>query len=306
MQVKKSKFSAIWIAFPLAALLAFIYKIAMDGTEIKASIANFNLFSTYIFMIILEFAFKYKHHVTQKAFLLRDIVSTLVHTFVTGRVTSFIFIPAVAVMVNSAFGRGLVFVTPQDAGPLWLQVIAALLLFSLMRYTVHYLQHRIGFLWQLHSYHHSVTDIHTSNTLVSHPLDYALRNILPPVALAVVGFEPYAVLLGAGIVGTFSVFSHCGAGLHAGWLNHIFVTPELHRWHHSVKVPEGYGHAVNYGVGFILWDRLFGTYYLPMKDGVPLQPERLGHPEGVADEKNYLKIFFLTRFWPKFMKPKES
>lgn len=287
----------------MAALLVYIYKIYMDGTEIKSTIPSFNLFSTYIVMIILEFVFKYKNHVSQKAFLLRDILSTLVHTFFTGRVGSIFFIPAVAVTVNNLFGRGLVFAAPQDAGPLWLQIIAALLLYSLLRYTVHYFQHRIDFLWELHSYHHSVTDLCTANTLVSHPLDYAMRNVLPPVILAAVGFDPYAVLLGAGLVGTFSVFSHCGAGLHAGWLNYIFVTPELHRWHHSVVVPEGHRFSVNYGVGFILWDRIFGTYYLPMKDGVPVQPERLGHPSGYEDEKNYLKIFFLTRYWPDFMKP---
>ena len=33
-----------------------------------------------------------------------------------------------------------------------------------------------------------------------------------------------------------------------GLLNYLFVTPEVHRWHHSAKVPEGYGYSCNYGV----------------------------------------------------------
>ena len=100
--------------------------------------------------------------------------------------------------------------------------------------------------------------------------------------------------------------SHCGAGLHATWLNRIFVTPEVHRWHHSTKVPEGHRYSVNYGVGLVLWDQLLGTYYLPMKDGVPVQPDKLGHPEGVADEPNYFKLLFLTRYWPKLSKTARS
>jgi hypothetical protein len=41
----------------------------------------------------------------------------LIHTFFTGKVGSFFFIPAVAVTINSVFGRGLVFASPADAGP---------------------------------------------------------------------------------------------------------------------------------------------------------------------------------------------
>jgi hypothetical protein len=39
-----------------------------------------------------------------------------------------------------------------------------------------------------------------------------------------------------------------------------------------------------------------------MKDGVPVQPDRLGHPDGVADEPNYFKLLFLTRYLPKSSK----
>jgi hypothetical protein len=68
------------------------------------------------------------------------------------------------------------------------------------------------------------------------------------------------------------------------------VTPEVHRWHHTAEVPQGYGYSVNYGVEFAFWDLVFGTYYLPQKDGQRLQPARIGHPSGLPDEGNYLKI----------------
>jgi len=225
-----------------------------------------------------------------------------VNLVVTTTVMRALFVPLVLFLPEILFGRSLFFASAEQLGPLWLQLILVTFFYSFMKYWVHRTQHKVQFLWELHSYHHSVTDLKASNTFVSHPLDYSLRNVLPPVVLGVVGFDPVAILFGAGLLGTTGTLSHCGAGLHAGWLNKVFVTPELHRWHHSAKVPEGHRYSVNYGVGFILWDRLFGTYYLPVKDGVPVQPDKLGHPGGYKDEKNYLKLFFLTKYLPQFVR----
>ena len=111
-----------------------------------------------------------------------------------------------------------------------------------------------------------------------------------------------AIVFGLGLLRLTAIFSHCGAGLHAGWLNYIFVTPEILRWHHSAEVPNGHKRSVNYSAGIILWDQIFSTYYLPTEDGIPAQPERLGHPDGIRDEGNYFKLFFLTRYLPEFLK----
>ena len=257
-------------------------------------------------MMLLEQLFRYRRKVSQLTVRWRDLASTLMNVLVTGTVMRAIFVPLVIFIPEILFGRTLFFGTAEQLGPFWLQLILVMLLYSFLRYSVHRLQHKIPFLWELHSYHHSVTDLQASNTFVSHPIDYSLRNVLPPVILGAVGFDPVAVVFGAGLLATTSTFSHCGAGLHAGWMNQIFVTPEVHRWHHAAKTPEGHRYAVNYGVGFALWDRLFGTYYLPMQEGVPLQPEKLGHPGGYADESNYFKLFFLTRYLPAFMRPTQQ
>jgi sterol desaturase/sphingolipid hydroxylase (fatty acid hydroxylase superfamily) len=217
-----------------------------------------------------------------------------------------VFTPMVLFFPEIFFGRSLFFDSYEVLGPFWLQLFFVVFVYSFMKYCIHRMQHKVSFLWELHSYHHSVTDLKATNTFMSHPLDWALRNVLPPVILGVIGFNPTAIVFGTGLLGLFGTFSHCGAGLYAGWLNHIFVTPEVHRWHHSAEVPDGHKFSVNYGVGFILWDRIFGTYYLPMKNGVPVQPERLGHPGGVRDESNYLKLLFLTRYLPISIQPSKG
>ena len=55
-------------------------------------------------------------------------------------------------------------------------------------------------------------------------------------------------------------FQHCNVDIRLGILNYLISGPELHRWHHSM-VKEESNH--NYGNNLIIWDRLFGTWYLP-------------------------------------------
>jgi sterol desaturase/sphingolipid hydroxylase (fatty acid hydroxylase superfamily) len=306
MSIRKALASSALLVFPLAFVLLYWMHVYFDGHPIQRVIPSFVTFASLAVLILLEQLFHYERGVSQKRLALRDIASTAVNVLVTGTVMRTVFVPLVVFLPELLFGRTLYFASSAQLGPLWLQMILAMLLYSFLRYGIHRVQHMVPFLWELHSYHHSVTDLKASNTYVSHPLDFALRNILPPTILAFVGFNPAAILFGAGLLSTASLMSHCGAGLHATWLNRIFVTPEVHRWHHSTKIPEGHRYSVNYGVGFVLWDQLLGTYYLPMKDGVPVQPETLGHPEGVADEPNYFKLLFLTRYWPKLSRTARS
>jgi ornithine lipid hydroxylase len=306
MSIRKALASSALLVFPLAFLLLYWMHVYLNGHPIERVIPSFVTFASLVVLILLEQLFHYEKGVSQKRLAPRDIASTAVNVLVTGTVMRTVFVPLVVFLPELLFGRSLYFASSAQLGPLWLQMILAMLLYSFLRYGIHRVQHIVPFLWELHSYHHSVTDLKASNTFVSHPIDFALRNILPPIILAYVGFNPAAILFGVGLLSTASLMSHCGAGLHATWLNRIFVTPEVHRWHHSVKVPEGHRYSVNYGVGIVLWDQLLGTYYLPMKDGVPVQPDKLGHPEGVADERNYLKLLLLTRYWPKLSRTARS
>jgi len=188
-------------------------------------------------------------------------------------------------------GRKLVLASPEQLGPVWLQVAVVVLVVSLFRYWMHRLQHEVRFLWELHSYHHRVTDLQATNTLVSHPIDYALRNVIVFLVLGVIGFNPFALLIAVPATNISGTFSHCGGDVKGGLLNFLFVTPEVHRWHHAVEVPEGYGYSCNYGVEFSFWDIIFGTFYLPQKDGVVIQPGRIGYPGGsLSDEGNYLRL----------------
>lgn len=300
MSVKKALSSLAYLVVPLALLFVYWEFIYFRGHPVQQTIPSFSVFLALAVFFLLEFAFRYEKTVSQRPLALRDTASTAINVLFTSTIGASFFLPVVVFLPEFLFGRTLFFGASTQLGPLWLQLITAAALYSFLRYWIHRIQHIVPFLWALHSYHHGVTDLQARNTFVSHPIDYALRNVFPPVLLGAVGFDLVAIVFGVGVMRSASLMSHCGAGLHAGWLNEVFAMPEVHRWHHSAEVPKGHRYSVNYGVGLILWDRLFGTYYLPKRDGQPVQPDRLGHPEGIPDEGNYLKLFFLTRYLPTF------
>ena len=245
-------------------------------------------------MVVLERIYTYKYAVSQRSVATRDVISNLVNLYVTGAVTGMIVLPVLTFLPEYFLGRKLVLASPAQLGPVWLQVLVIILVVSFSRYWVHRLQHSVPLLWEFHSYHHRVTDIQASNTYVSHPIDFALRNVLIFLLLGVIGFSPLALLIAVPATNISGTFSHCGGDVKGGLLNYLFVTPEVHRWHHSAKVPEGYGYSCNYGVEFSFWDIVFRTFYLPVRNGVAEQPERIGYPGGgLPDESNYLKLLLV-------------
>jgi sterol desaturase/sphingolipid hydroxylase (fatty acid hydroxylase superfamily) len=69
-----------------------------------------------------------------------------------------------------------------------------------------------------------------------------------------------AVLIAGLLTEVLNLFVHANASLPGWaerWLRIVFITPDLHRIHHSEDVEE---QQRNLGQTFAFWDRLFGTY----------------------------------------------
>ena len=288
MPSRKILYASSLLILPI--LYVAFYAIHFQGHVLEQWLPRWDRLLLLVTVIGLERLYTYKYAVSQRAVLKRDIIANVVNLYVTGAVAALVVMPILVFIPEHFLGRKLVFASSEQLGPFWLQVLAILLVVSFFRYWMHRLQHEVGFLWELHSYHHRVTDLKASNAEVSNPVDFALRNILIFLVLGIVGFDPFAVLIAVPATNITATFSHCGGDVKGGILNYVFVTPEVHRWHHSAKVPEGYGYSCNYGVEFIFWDIIFGTYYLPRENGQTVNPEHIGHPGGLADESNYMKI----------------
>ncbi|MEQ1877656.1 MAG: sterol desaturase family protein, partial [Bdellovibrionia bacterium] len=167
--------------------------------------------------------------------------------------------------LKTYFSKALIFESAA-LGPLWFQATVCVLMNEFVRYWSHFAQHKIPVLWKFHSIHHSVKEIYSLNTFYSHPFDYFFRNSTAWPFILLIGFSTDAVLIATAFVTVGGIFSHSRANFKFNWLNYVFSTNELHRWHHSTVPGEA---DKNFGVATCIFDLIFGTHYLPKDRPAP-------------------------------------
>jgi sterol desaturase/sphingolipid hydroxylase (fatty acid hydroxylase superfamily) len=151
--------------------------------------------------------------------------------------------------------------------PGWLAVIVSIPLLDLIAYWVHRLFHQVPVLWRVHRLHHSDVDCDVTAGLRIHPLQMLGGTAIMLAAIAVLGAPPLAVLVDRVLSAVSGPFTHANVRMPARWearLRRVFVTPEMHRVHHSARPTET---DSNYGQLYPWWDRLFGTYVAQPRDG---------------------------------------
>lgn len=141
-----------------------------------------------------------------------------------------------------------------------MQFILAALAAEFCMYWIHRLSHRIPFLWRFHSVHHGAERVYWINSGRFHIFDAFLDSMCYffPVILFGAPEEIVVTLITLSAITGF--LEHVNIDYRGGILNYVFNTAELHRWHHSKEQSESDN---NYGKALIIWDLLFGTYYLP-------------------------------------------
>ncbi len=141
--------------------------------------------------------------------------------------------------------------------PLIIHIIVVTLLVELGRYWSHRLHHVLAPLWRLHAMHHSSRRLYAINNLRFHPLNYGLNFGVSVLPVMILGFPPEALLGYLAISQPILMLQHANLNLNSGWLNYVFSTNELHRWHHSNSAEEANS---NYGNAIVLWDHVFNTF----------------------------------------------
>ncbi len=150
--------------------------------------------------------------------------------------------------------------------PFAVQVLLATLLAELGKYWAHRWHHTQPALWWLHALHLGSERLYSINNFRVHPLEYALKHGLSLLPLMLLGV-PADVLLGyIALTQPVQMLQHVNLPLRHGWLNYVFSTNELHRWHHSSLPEEGNS---NYGSAWVVWDLVFGTFNYPREVSGP-------------------------------------
>lgn len=153
--------------------------------------------------------------------------------------------------------------------PLWLYALVGLLLLDLIgAYLVHWVEHKVKFLWRFHLIHHTDVWVDTTSANRHHPGESVIRFAFTTLGVLIVGSPMWLVFLYQTLSVIATQFNHANIAMPKKWdtvLSYFIVSPDMHKVHHHYKLP--YTDS-NYGNIFSVWDRLFGTFKTLSKEDI--------------------------------------
>ena len=176
--------------------------------------------------------------------------------------------------------------------PLLLQLLLALHIADIGFYICHRALHEVEAIWPFHAVHHSPDQLYVIASNRAHPIQIFFTFGAQFAILWTLGINQEALLMYYIFVGVNGQLQHSNIKMRCGFLNWIFATSDVHRWHHSVEIPES---DANYGNSVMLWDILLGTRKLP-KD-VTMPYDHIGLPPGTKFPDTYFGQLMVPFDW---------
>lgn len=146
--------------------------------------------------------------------------------------------------------------------PLLVQVIILILCADFVLYWEHRLFHEVKPLWPFHAVHHSVETMDWLAGSRSHIVQTFVERSLAMIPLYLIGPDKAALDIYVAFAALQAIVIHCNIKLPFGPIKYLLVTPQYHHWHHSSEKP---AIDTNYSAHTVLFDKLFGTYHMPVE-----------------------------------------
>ena len=165
---------------------------------------------------------------------------------------------ALTVLTNLAFVLALR--RPATTSPSWPKVLAAVVFLDFCAWVAHLLLHQTSWGWRVHRVHHSDVAVDVTTALRQHPAETVWRLLWRVVPAAVLAVPLPALALYETLSVVNALLEHANVSVPERadrLIRWIFVTPNMHKWHHSRDAAET---DTNYGNLLSVWDRVFGTY----------------------------------------------
>jgi sterol desaturase/sphingolipid hydroxylase (fatty acid hydroxylase superfamily) len=219
--------------------------------------------------------------VQPRKFFRKGLLQDLIYYFISNFAPALLL--AAPIALAAAAGHALMPWSIQTAiagWPIWMRVLAGVVIGELGFYWAHRLMHTVPYLWRYHAIHHSAEQIYYLVSARAHPFDNAFIRLCGLVPIYVLGIAapltPEGGTTAALIVLVMTIwgfFIHSNFRVRLGPLEWLIATPAFHHWHHTRSDHKDHNFASNLPV----MDWLFGTYYLPAK-----WPEAYGTETPVA------------------------
>ena len=189
--------------------------------------------------------------------------------FINGVVTALI-IGFAAALIATAANR--LVPLPTYHISIWTRMAATLVVGEFGFYWGHRWSHEIPLLWRFHAIHHSATQVDWLTSSRGHPVDILFTRLCGFVLISVTGLarpdtNSHFVAVSLLLIFTtiWGFFIHSNVRWRLGWLEALIATPAFHRWHHTADEHRDH----NYASTLPIYDRLFGTLYLPKRTAPP-------------------------------------
>ncbi|HLX91827.1 MAG TPA: sterol desaturase family protein [Puia sp.] len=145
--------------------------------------------------------------------------------------------------------------------PVWLFAISGLLILDFVgAWLIHWIEHRVKWMWKFHIVHHTDTWVDTTTANRHHPGESIFRALFTLLGVLISGTPVWLVFLYQSCSVFFAQFNHANISL-PKWMDDlmswIIVSPDMHKVHHHYVQPLT---DTNYGNIFSCWDRIFGTF----------------------------------------------
>ena len=144
--------------------------------------------------------------------------------------------------------------------PLIIQVPILLIVADLAQYWIHRTFHVIPFLWNFHAIHHSAEMMDWLAGSRLHLVDAVVTRGFTYIPIYCLGFSEPAIFVYVFLVAIQATFIHANVRWEFKIIQNWIATPAFHHWHHGAE-PEAIDK--NFSVHTPIWDRIFGTYYMP-------------------------------------------
>lgn len=175
---------------------------------------------------------------------------------------TFIQLPVISLVIDT-IGKALKSAHIPTLGFIWphhinaiLQTFLILLIAELFYFTYHYIGHRSEFVWRFHKYHHQFPTVYWNNSATFHIADIFLSAFFYFLPLLIFSVSPQVQYLFITLSGVTGILIHVNFQHNTSYLNKLFNTAELHRWHHQSQ-----SNYKNFGKVLCVWDWAFQTRF---------------------------------------------